>query len=102
MGRSADAEPKADADPWYTGGYAGHYGVRPYYGGYHLGYAGYGGYGHYLGKRSADAEPKADADPWYNLGYGYGRGSMGAMLAIILDITDMGLDIWDKSSRCHT
>merc|ERR1711992_52057 len=82
--RSADAEPKADADPYllYNGlGYAGHYG-------YGLGYAGYG-YGypsvysgvHYYGKRSADAEPKADADPYvvysglgyspYTYGYGY-------------------------------
>merc|ERR1719189_1725498 len=32
--RSADAEPKAEADAWYGG-----------YGGYGLGYRGYGGYG---------------------------------------------------------
>merc|ERR1712039_1138414 len=57
--RSADAEPKAEADPYvvYSGlGYAGHYG--------------YAGYGHYYGKRSADAEPKADAYYGY---YGYAR-----------------------------
>merc|ERR1712241_1584761 len=55
--RSADAEPKADADAFY--GYYG-YGVRPYA----------------YGKRSADAEPaaepKADADAYYGY-YGYGR-----------------------------
>merc|ERR1712183_1122993 len=83
----ADAEPKADADPYY--GYYGlgyhglGYGLRaygygypyayPYYGYYGLGYHGYGyglraygygypyAYGHYgyYGKRSADAEPAA-------------------------------------------
>merc|ERR1711928_301362 len=56
----ADAEPKADADPYY-----GYYGLG------------------YYGKRSADAEPtaaaeaKADADPYYGYyghGYGYGLG----------------------------
>merc|ERR1712080_609258 len=50
--RDADAEPKADADPYYYGGYG--LGYRSYgYGGYGLGYRsyGYGGYG---------------------LGYGYG------------------------------
>merc|ERR1711917_84252 len=57
--RSADAEPKAEADAWY--GYGGLYGYGlPAYGGY--------GYGGYYGKRSADAEPKAEADAWY--GYG--------------------------------
>merc|ERR1712050_830217 len=51
--RSADAEPKAEADAWY--GYGGLYGYGlPAYGGY--------GYGGYYGKRSADAEPKAEAD----------------------------------------
>merc|ERR1712113_478344 len=67
----ADAEPKADADPYY--GYYGlgyhglGYGLRPY---------AYGHYGYY-GKRSADAEPtavaeaKPEADPYY--GY-YGNG----------------------------
>merc|ERR1712117_112128 len=70
----ADAEPKADADPYY-----GYYGL-----GYHgLGYRGYGyGLGHY-GKRSAEptAEPTAaaapEADPYYGYyghGYGYGLG----------------------------
>merc|ERR1712032_1006287 len=72
----ADAEPKADADPYY-----GYYGLG-YHGlgyglgygyGHGLGYAGYYGHGlghyGYYGKRSADAEPtavaeaKADADP---------------------------------------
>merc|ERR1712113_755621 len=85
----ADAEPKADADPYY-----GYYG-RGYHGlgyrgyGYGLGHYGYAGLGHYgyglgyYGKRSADAEPtaaaNAKADPYYGyygLGYhglGYGR-----------------------------
>merc|ERR1712002_1246790 len=71
--RNADAEPKADADPYYYGGYG--LGYRSYgYGGYGLGYrsyglgygyGGYGGYRGYYGKRDADAEPKADADPYY-------------------------------------
>merc|ERR1712108_78876 len=85
----ADAEPKADADPYY--GYYGHgyhgLGYRAY--GYGLGHYGYGlgYYGGYYGKRSADAEPtavaepKADADPYYGyygLGhYGYGLGYYG-------------------------
>merc|ERR1712141_824788 len=82
----ADAEPKADADPYY-----GYYGLGYHGLGYGLGYRGYGYgyglgyYGGYYGKRSADAEPtaaaeaKADADPYYGyygLGYhglGYGR-----------------------------
>merc|ERR1712024_319963 len=76
----ADAEPKADADPYY-----GYYG---------LGYHGLGHHYGYYGKRSADAEPtaaaeaKADADPYYGyyglgyhgLGYrayGYGLGHYG-------------------------
>merc|ERR1719242_534155 len=66
--RSADAEPKADADAYLYGAYG--------YGGYHgLGYAGYGYAGYpyaYYGKRSADAEPKADADALYGY-YGYAR-----------------------------
>merc|ERR1712203_478200 len=77
--RSADAEPKADADAFY-----GAYGLGYGYGGYGLGYAGYAGlgyagytapyaYGAYYGKRSADSEPKADAYYGaYGLGYGYG------------------------------
>merc|ERR1712243_194091 len=97
----ADAEPKADADPYY--GYYGlgyhglGYGLRHY--GYGLGYHGYGyGLGHYgyglgyrgyyggyYGKRSADAEPTAtadaEADPYYGyygLGYhGYGYHGLG-------------------------
>merc|ERR1712076_343620 len=64
----ADAEPKADADP--------------YYGYYRLGYHGLG----YYGKRSAEAEPTAaadadvEADPYYGYyghGYGYGLGYHG-------------------------
>merc|ERR1712107_969582 len=60
--RSADAEPTADADAYYSG-YSGHgaygyrsYGAYPYYRSY--------GY-HAIGKRSADAEPTADADAYY-------------------------------------
>merc|ERR1712055_681642 len=67
--REAEAEPKADADPYYYGGY----GLGGYYGGYRsyglgLGYRSYGlgyGYGGLYGKREAEAEPKADADPYY-------------------------------------
>merc|ERR1712130_548095 len=70
--RSADAEPKADADAallygayrygGYGLGYAGYgYGAYPYAAGY--AYGGYPyAYGAYYGKRSADAEPEADAD----------------------------------------
>merc|ERR1711963_1330755 len=67
--RSADAEPKADADAW------GYYGYPYAYG--------YGYYGHpyrYFGKRSADAEPEAEAAPWggYYRGYcGYARPYYG-------------------------
>merc|ERR1712110_1110705 len=57
--RSADAEPKADADPYLV--YGGLH--TPYTYGYGLGY-GYHGLGYTYGKRSADAEPKADADPY--------------------------------------
>merc|ERR1739847_220035 len=53
-----EAEPKADAEPWYSYGYSGLY--RPYT------YA----YGHrYLWKRESEAEPKSEADPWYTYGY---------------------------------
>merc|ERR1711879_276193 len=68
--RSADAEPKAEADPYvlYSGlGYAGHYGYGLGYAGYP--YTAYSGL-HYYGKRSADAEPKADAYYGYS---GYAR-----------------------------
>merc|ERR1712086_970134 len=63
--RSADAEPKAEADAYLYGGYGGYRG----YGYSGLGHAGYGGYGlgysrGYYGKRSADAEPKAEADAY--------------------------------------
>merc|ERR1712117_350404 len=65
--RSADAEPEAKADPWYTTYGYGHHG----YAGYGYGYPTvYSGYGHFYGKRSADAEPKADAYYGY---YGYAR-----------------------------
>merc|ERR1712029_1011742 len=78
----ADAEPKADADPYY--GYYGlgyhglGYGLRAY--GYGYPYA-YGHYGYY-GKRSADAEPtavaeaKPEADPYYGY-YGLGYHGLG-------------------------
>merc|ERR1712038_1966168 len=61
----ADAEPKADADPYY-----GYYGLGYHGLGYGLGYRGYGygyGLGHhygYYGKRSAEAEPTAAAEAW--------------------------------------
>merc|ERR1712173_497652 len=62
--RSAEAEPKAEADPALL--------YSPYaYGAYYRPYAGY----HYLGKRSAEAEPEAnadaEADPYLLYGYGY-------------------------------
>merc|ERR1712189_122853 len=105
--RSADAEPKADADPYllyggyhglgYSGyhypayGHVAYYGKRsaeadPYllYGGYHgVGYAGYHypAYGHvaYYGKRFADAEP-----------YVY-RDTMDLVDTVVL--VDMDLDV---------
>merc|ERR1712193_225493 len=97
----ADAEPKADADPYYGYyglgyhglgyrgygyglghyGYAGlgHYGyglgyARYGYGLGHYGYAGLGHYGYglgYYGKRSADAAPTAAADAKADPYYGY-------------------------------
>merc|ERR1711989_103525 len=87
----ADAEPKADADPYY--GYYGlgyhglGYGLRAYGYGYGLRAYGYGypyAYGHYgyYGKRSADAEPaaapeaEAAADPYYGY-YGLGYHGLG-------------------------
>merc|ERR1719278_1442136 len=87
--RSAEAEPKADADAYYgVYGYGlGYHGL-----GYRYGYAGYP-YAHrayYYGKRSADAEPTAAAEPaadadayygYYGYGarpyYGYGLGYRG-------------------------
>merc|ERR1712051_772811 len=67
--RSADAEPKAEADPallynayGYGLPYAGAYGA---YGGYRT-YGAYpyaNGAGYSYGKRSAEAEPEAEADP---------------------------------------
>merc|ERR1719330_1048852 len=67
--RSADAEPKAEADPAllysaygyglpYAGAY-GAYGAYRTYGAYPYSY----GAGYSYGKRSAEAEPKAEADP---------------------------------------
>ena len=62
----ADAEPKADADPYY-----GYYGLGYHGLGYGLGYRGYGygyGLGHhygYYGKRSAE--------PGYGYSHGYGH-----------------------------
>merc|ERR1712158_312390 len=85
----ADAEPKADADPYYGYYGLGYHGLgyRGYgYGLGHYGYAGLGHYGYglgYYGKRSAEptAEPTAaaapEADPYYGYyghGYGYGLG----------------------------
>merc|ERR1712158_201329 len=82
----ADAEPKADADPYY-----GYYGLGYHGLGYGLGYRGYGygdGLGHYgyglgyYGKRSAEAEPTAaadadaEADPYYGY-YGLGYDGLG-------------------------
>merc|ERR1711909_94373 len=65
--RSADAEPKADADAYYYGAY-----------GLGYGYAGPYAYGAYAyGKRSADAEPKADADAYYYGAYGLGYAGYG-------------------------
>merc|ERR1712077_16470 len=62
-----EAEPKADAEPWYSYGYSGLY--RPYtYGSYYPRTYGYGS--RYLYKREAEAEPKSEADPWYTYGYG--------------------------------
>merc|ERR1739838_291790 len=66
--RSADAEPKAEADPAllysaygyglpYAGAY-GAYGAYRTYGAYPYSYGGYS-----YGKRSAEAEPEAEADP---------------------------------------
>merc|ERR1712165_83723 len=84
----ADAEPKADADPYYGYYGLGYHGLgyRGYgYGLGHYGYAGLGHYGYglgYYGKRSADAEPtaaaeaKADADPYYGY-YGLGYHGLG-------------------------
>merc|ERR1712115_631061 len=78
--RSADAEPEAKADPWYTTYGYGLHAPLAYGYGYPSVYSGY----HYYGKRSADAEPKAEADPYVlysGLGYaghygyaGYGYG----------------------------
>merc|ERR1712013_490115 len=78
----ADAEPKADADPYY-----GYYGLGYHGRGYGLRTYGYGyphAYGHYgyYGKRSADAEPtavaeaKPEADPYYGY-YGLGYHGLG-------------------------
>merc|ERR550534_3056840 len=65
----AEADPKAEADPWY-GYYGGYYGYRHY--GYGYPYFYYG-----RKKREAEAAPtpeaNAEADPWYGYygHYGY-------------------------------
>jgi len=83
--REAEAEPKADADPYYLfGGYYGglvgknvHGYVHPTHG-YATGLGAYPAYtlGSYLTygrkKREADSEPKAEADPWLLYGGYYG------------------------------
>merc|ERR1712083_764703 len=62
-----EAEPKADAEPWYSYGYSGLY--RPYtYGAY---YPRTYGYGHRLWKREAEAKPKSEADPQYLINNAY-------------------------------
>merc|ERR1711982_209783 len=69
--RSAEPEPKAEADPYllYGGyyGHAGYLGHAGYYGGWPYGYAYYG-----KKKRSAEPEPKAEADPYLLYGGYYG------------------------------
>merc|ERR1712243_199025 len=61
-----EAEPKAEAEPYYYGAY----GL-----GYHgLGYHGLGYRGYYYGKREAEAEPKADPYLLYGGYYGHGLG----------------------------
>merc|ERR1712184_221575 len=88
----ADAEPKADADPYYGYYGLGYHGLgyglgyRGYGYGYGLGHYGYAGLGHYgyglgyYGKRSAEAEPtaaaEAKADPYYGY-YGHGYHGLG-------------------------
>jgi len=77
--REAEAEPKADADPYYLYGLVGknvHGYVHPTHG-YATGIGAYPAYtlGSYLTygrkKREADSEPKAEADPYLLYG-GYG------------------------------
>merc|ERR1711939_1198809 len=69
--REAEAEPKAEADPYLLYG-----GLRTY--GYGLGYYGLGHHGVYYGKREAEATPKAEADPYLLYGgYGLGYGHLG-------------------------
>merc|ERR1711962_68343 len=89
--REAEAEPKADADPYYLlGGYYGLVGknvhgyVHPTHG-YATGIGAYPAYtlGSYLAygrkKREAESDPKADADPalYYASAYAYPRYSYG-------------------------
>jgi len=93
--REAEAEPAADADPYYY--YSGLYGHGLYGYGYGgllgYGYSGYYGYpyshgyhAYYRGKREAEpaAEPEADpeADPYYLYSgyYGLGHGYYGHRL----------------------
>merc|ERR1719481_1683855 len=64
-----EADPKAEADPWY-GYYGGYYGLRHY---------GYGYPYYYYGRKKREAEaapaPNAEADPYYyyyaHYGYPY-------------------------------
>ena len=77
--RSADAEaePTADAEAGYYGGYYSYpaygYGHRAYGYGYP-----YAGYGYHYGKRSADAEPQFLAAPYAFGAYGNGAFGNGA------------------------
>jgi len=78
--REAEAEPKADADPYLLyGGYgAGLYGgyASSYYSypSYTYSYPAYGYSIYGRKKREAEAEPKADADPYLLYGGYYGSG----------------------------
>merc|ERR1711896_78576 len=110
MGRSADAEPEADAALLYTSAYslltygARAYGAFPYSyrSAYNYGVSPYtyGAY-HHFGKRSADAEPEADAALIYSgayspltygaFPYSYGHHAVAA--------TPFGLT---HSSKCWT
>ena len=67
--RSAEAQPKAEAEAYHGyGGYGRGYGG--YRGGYHGGYGGYrGGYGRYRGKREAEAKPEAEGENYPPIPY---------------------------------
>eukprot|EP00091_Calanus_sinicus_P025210 TRINITY_DN9489_c0_g1_i1.p1 TRINITY_DN9489_c0_g1~~TRINITY_DN9489_c0_g1_i1.p1 ORF type:complete len:101 (-),score=13.56 TRINITY_DN9489_c0_g1_i1:163-465(-) len=81
---AAIAEPEAEAEPQFYGGYRG-YGVG------HLGYTGLG-YGHhgfgyrgFYGKREAEAEAKPQFYRGY-MGYGVGLSWCRLMATMVLDI----------------